>query len=52
MRDVKVEKRDMYLELDQIGRYVMMTKHQGYAISDAVARVGEPLRQTLVLGTT
>ena len=31
----------MYLKLSRIGRYVMMTKRRGYAVSDAVARVDE-----------
>jgi hypothetical protein len=52
LRDVKVEKSDMYLELSRIGCYIMMTKRRGYAIWSAVARVNEHLRQTLVLGTT
>ena len=53
LQDVKVEKGDMYLKLSRFGCYmIMVTKQQGYAVLDAVARGDEHLRQTLVRGTT
>jgi hypothetical protein len=53
LQDVKVDKGDMYLKLSRFGCYmIMVTKQQGYAVLDAVARGDEHLRQTLVRGTT